>query len=127
MVRDQVITRPETEEQIEISPWLRWTGTSPAGATNPKAISLAELEELCDDPARDLPGGIDVRAVLTLEPEEGFYLSAQDGDSVYLIANAQGKRVRFRTIEGALAVLQSVAGLSPDIGLLQAASRRSQH
>jgi hypothetical protein len=68
-----------------------------------------------------------VRAVLTLEPEEGFYLAAQDGDRVYLITNPRGARLKFRTIEAALSVLQSVAGLSPDIGLLQAASRRHQH
>ena len=90
-------------------------------------MSLAELEDLCDDPARDLPGGTNVRAVLTLDPDEGFYLAAQDGDRIYLITDSDGRRARFRTIEIALATLQNLSGLNPDIGLLQLARRRSHH
>jgi hypothetical protein len=128
VVRDELVAEiVSSEGDVHLSPWLRWTGITPAGSSNPQSLSLSELEELCDDPARDLPGGVNVRAVLTLEPEEGFYLAAQDGDRVYLIINPRGARLKFRTIEAALSVLQSVAGLSPDIGLLQATSRRHQH
>jgi hypothetical protein len=128
VVRDELVAQAERAKgDMELSPWLRWTGITPAGSSNPRSMSLSELEELCDDPARDLPGGVNVRAVLTLEPEEGFFLAALDRDSVYLITNAKGGRLKFRTIEVALSVLQGVAGLSPDITLLQAGSRRHQH
>jgi hypothetical protein len=120
VVRDQaaVLTRP-ADEEATLSPWLRWTGNAPAGA-NPKAMTLSELADVCDDPARDLPGGQDVRAILTLDPDEGFFLSALDGPLIYLIVDDRGRRKKFRTVELALAVLQDLSGLNPDIGLLQA-------
>lgn len=125
MVREQAVARLEREDNP--SPWLAWTANAPQGVANPISLSLSRLEELCDDPARDLPGGANVRAVLTLEPEVGFFLSAQDGDQVYLITDEAGRRTKFRTIELALAKLQNLSGLSPDIGLLQAPARRSHH
>jgi len=85
-----------------------------------KRLALWELEALCDDPMRDLPAGVDVRAVLAYEPEEGFYLSALDGNVLHEVVDNTGKCIRFRTIEAALAVLQRVAGLSPLITLVQA-------
>lgn len=103
--------------------WLRWTGGIPKGVPNLKGLSVPQLQELCDDPERDEPGGENVRAVLTLEPEEGFFLSAQDGKMLYLITDTAGKRKRFRTIESALSLLQDIGGLHPDIGLLQAPPR----
>jgi hypothetical protein len=82
-----------------------------------KSITFAQLLELCDDPARDLAGGVNVRALLTLEPEQGFFLSAEDGETVYQVTDDAGIRVRFRTIEAALGRLQEVSGLRSDIGV----------
>ena len=127
VLRDQMVACVEVEE-FNPKPWLQWTGNAPQGVPNPRSMSLAHLAQLCDDPARDLPGGVDVRAVLTLEPEEGFFLSARDGDTVYLITDDHGRRTKFRTIELALTVLHNVSGLSPDISLLQAErQRRGKH
>ncbi len=95
----------------------------PTGAS----ITLAQLQELCDDPARDLPGGENVRAMLTFDLEAGFYLSAQDGRAMHQVIDAEGNQVRFRTIEGAMSVLQSIAGLNLDILLLQPGPQRGQH
>lgn len=81
------------------------------------SITLAQLRDLADDPARDLPGGVNVRALLTLEPDLGFFLSAEDGGTVYQVTDEDGERVRFRTIEAALARLQDVSGLRADIGV----------
>ena len=127
MVRDQIAVRVVDSDDAENFPWRRWTSAFAREATNPKSLSLAEFEELCDDPARDMPGGVNVRAVLMLDPEEGFYLSAHDGEKTYLIDEPSGKRIKFRTIESALALLQNISGLSPDIGLLQASPARKQH
>lgn len=83
-------------------------------------MTFTQFEEPCDDPARDLlPGGRNVRAILTFEPDRGFVLSAQDGGQVYQITDKTGQPMEFRAIEIALARLRNVSGLSPDIGLLQ--------
>lgn len=88
-------------------------------ATPARAITLAELEDLSDDPARDLPGGTDVRAVLHFDPIEGFFLSARDGDTVYIVVDDKtGKQVRYRTVEAAMNRLQDVSHLSRDISLI---------
>lgn len=125
MVIDHVVTCSEAEAEFKPRPWLRHTSNTPQGVANPRSLSLKQLMLLCDDPERDLPGGVNVRAVLTLDQEEGFYLSAQDGDKVYLITDDHGRRTKFRTVEVALSVLQNVSGLSPDIGLFQADRRRA--
>lgn len=98
-----------------------------SGSSGGNSVTLSRLEELCDDPARDLPGGTNVRALLSYFPEQGFYLSAQDGEMVYRVTDDAGKQIRFRTIEAAIAMLQNVAGLSSDVGLFQAAQRACQH
>jgi hypothetical protein len=89
-----------------------------------RALTLAELEALCDDPARDQPGGANVRAILTFVPEKGFFLSAQDGGRTHVVTDDAGKQIRFRTIEGAMSVVRNMAGLSEEIGLVQAKSWR---
>ena len=86
VLRDQMVACVEVEE-FNPKPWLQWTGNAPQGVPNPRSLSFAHLAQLCDDPARDLPGGVDVRAVLTLEPEEGFFLSARDGDTVEIFTS----------------------------------------
>jgi len=90
------------------------------GTDGIRSITLHQLERLCDDPARDKPGGVNVRALLTFEPDTGFHLMARDGEQVYQVTDEAGEGVRFRTIEAALAVLQGVSGLSSDIGVLLA-------
>ena len=45
-------------------------------------MTMQELEQLCDDPAREKPGGVNVRALLNFEPDIGFYLQARDGDTL---------------------------------------------
>lgn len=103
-------------------------GTGHAGgADGIRSITMQQLERVCDDPARDKPGGINVRALLTFEPETGFHLMARDGDQVYQVTDEAGDGVRFRTIEAALAVLQGVSGLSPDIGIFLGTSRGRRH
>jgi hypothetical protein len=91
---------------------------------NQEALTLTQLEALCDDPARDQPGGANVRAILTFVPEKGFFLSAKDGDATHAVNDDRGRQIRFRTIEGAMSVLQTMAGLSEEITLLQAKSWR---
>lgn len=81
-------------------------------------ISLVEFADLCDDPARDRPGRSDVRAILDLYPDVGFFLSARDGARVYQVVDVSGQQVRFRTIEGALQLLQDVHHLSADISVI---------
>lgn len=105
------------------------TRTKPQGPEtgDGNGITLGQLEQLCDDPARDLPGGVNMRAILSYEADKGFFLSAQDAEAVYQVTDDEGKQVRFRTIEAALAVLQEVSGLSPDIGLCHAGSGRQRH
>jgi hypothetical protein len=98
-----------------------------AGSTGGKSLTMSEFEQLCDDPARDLPGGTNMRAVLALVPERGFFLSAQDGDEMYQVTDDAGKPMKFRTIEGALAALQNISGLSPDIGVYQDFTSGSRH
>lgn len=87
-------------------------------------LTLTQLEALCDDPARDQPGGANVRAILTFVPEKGFFLSAKDGHATHVVTDERSRQIRFRTIEGAMSVLQSMAGLSEEITLLQAKSWR---
>ncbi len=62
-----------------------------------RSITLQLLERLCDDPARDKPGGLNVRALLTFEPESGFHLMARDGDTIYQVNEEAGEEIRFRT------------------------------
>lgn len=80
------------------------------------SMTLDQLDELCDDPERDQPGGNEVRAILTYDSRNGFYLSAQDGQRVYTIVEKDGEPVRFRTIEQAIEVLQDLP-LASDIRL----------
>ena len=105
------------------------TRTEPqgTGTDGGKGITLGQLEQLCDDPARDLPGGVNVRSILSYEADKGFFLSAQDGELVYLVTDDEGKQVRFRTIEAALVVLQVVSSVSLDIGVCHAGSGRQPH
>lgn len=99
-------------------------GAKSAGA---KSLTLVELADLCDDPARDLPGGVNVRALLSYVAEDGFYLSAQDGEVLHQVIDEAGKPVRFRTIEAAMTMLQTVPGLQTDIGLFQGAPKGDRH
>jgi hypothetical protein len=85
-------------------------------------MSMEEFARICDDPARDLRAGSGVRAIVVVEPEEGFALSAVRGRRVYAIVDGEGRRRRFRTMALALAELQDVAGLSFDIGVQSAAA-----
>lgn len=83
-----------------------------------KVISFKQFEELCDDPARDIePHGLNVRAILQFEPDKGFYLYALDGQTLYQIHNDRQRPLKYRTIEAAMKSLQSVSGLSQEIGL----------
>jgi hypothetical protein len=92
-----------------------------------KPISLAELEALCDDPQRDLAGGVNVRAVLTFVSEKGFYLAAHDGNVVHQVVDGGGNPLRFRTIEAALEALQHLPGLDADIGLVHGDAMDRRH
>jgi hypothetical protein len=98
-----------------------------AGGVRRRTITFAQLQELCDQPSRDLPGGRDVRALLTLDTERGFFLAAQDGAEIYEVVDEHGEPMRFRTIESAIAHLNHVHGLSADIGLFIAPAARVQH
>lgn len=90
---------------------------------NKQSLTFAHFEDLCDDPARDQPGGANIYAILTYVPEKGFSLSALDGDNTHEITDGVGRRIRFRTIEAAVAALQNVPGLSPEIWLWQDRNR----
>ena len=80
------------------------------------SMTLDQLDELGDDPKRDEAGGNEVRAILTYDPRNGFFLTAQDGQRVYSIVEDDGEPVRFRTIEQAIEVLQDMP-LAADIRL----------
>ncbi len=90
--------------------------------TTPKSLKLAEFEAMCDDPARDAPGGVNMQAVLIFVPERGFFLSAQDGQERLVVTDSEGKQIRFRTIEGAMSVLRGMHGLAGEIILIHAKS-----
>jgi hypothetical protein len=92
-------------------------GNGADGRITSQRITLPELEALCDDPSRDLPGGVDVRAVLDLYPGDGFVLVALDGETHFQVTDGAGQPLRFRTIESALQLLQDVHHLSKDIGV----------
>lgn len=81
-------------------------------------ITLEELADLCDDPARDTPGGVEVRAILTYDAENGFFLSAQDGDRILCVQDDDERPVKYRTIEQAIEVLQDVPYLASDVRLV---------
>jgi|GEM_PF-4674914 len=80
------------------------------------SMTLDQLDELGDDPKRDESDGTEVRAILTYDSRNGFFLSAQDGKRVYSIVDDDGEPVRFRTIEQAIEVLQDMQ-LASDIRL----------
>ncbi len=87
-------------------------------------ITLDELANLCNDPARARPGGVEVRAILTYDAENGFLLSAQDGDRILCVQDADRRPVKYRTIEQAIEVLQDVAYLASEVRLNISASSR---
>jgi hypothetical protein len=63
-------------------------------------MTLLGLDDLCDDPARDVSGQ-EVQAILTPTPG-GYTLSARDGEIVYPIIRDDGTPLTFRSIEAAL-------------------------
>lgn len=69
-------------------------------------LTIEQLADMRDDPKRDEPGGTEIRAILTYDADNGFFLSAQDGGLVYSIRESNGDPVKFRTIEQAIEVLQ---------------------
>jgi hypothetical protein len=96
------------------------TTSIPKKATNSaffQSLTLDELEQRCDDPARDLRGDTEIRAILAFNHEHGFSLLAQDGKALFSIRDAEGRPVQYRTIEQAIEVLQDMSGLSPDVRL----------
>lgn len=80
-------------------------------------ITLDELADLCDDPARAQHGGVEIRAILTYDAKNGFLLSAQDGDRILCVHEDDGRHVKFRTIEQAIEALQDVVYLASDVRL----------
>jgi hypothetical protein len=90
-------------------------------------LTLEELEELSDDPGRNEPGAVEVRAILTFDDETGFALSVQDGPVVYDVIDNHGRQVRFRTAELALQCLLDVSGLDPVVCLVRARQGRRGH
>lgn len=63
-------------------------------------MTLRGLDDLCDDPARDVSGQ-EVQAILT-PASCGYALSARDGEIVYPIIQDDGTLLTFRSIEAAL-------------------------
>ncbi len=76
-------------------------------------LSLFELEELCDDPKRNVTKQ-EVHAVLTLT-ESGFALTARDGDRLYKIVDERGRQLTFRTWEQVMDRLTDVPHIYPEI------------
>lgn len=90
------------------------------------SLTLAELSDLCDDPARDQPGGAgEVSVILTYSEECGFFLSAQDGGMLYSVREKNGDPVKYRTIEQAIEVLQDVLFIRTEVRLDISASSRN--
>lgn len=85
-----------------------------------RTVTWRQFEQICDDPSRDEPGNRNVRAVLVLHPDVGFELWAEDAHAAYRVTDDGGVLLRFRTIEEALRVVTSLAGLDPEIGLFVA-------
>lgn len=79
--------------------------------------TLDQLADLCDDPRRAEPGGTEIRAILTYDADNGFFLSAQDGDRIFSIHDKNGEPVKYRTIEQAIYGLQDVLYLCNDVRL----------
>ncbi len=82
----------------------------------PNSLTLFELDDLCDDPARDASGQ-EVLAILT-PAKSGYGLSARDGATVYTIVGEDGLPLSFRSIESALDRLADVpflAGVHIDV------------
>lgn len=78
-------------------------------------LSMGELEELCDDPARN-ESGQEVQAVLTPH-NSGFVLTARDGGLTYDVIDRHGRPMIFRSIEQALDVLSDVPHLLPEVAI----------
>lgn len=91
--------------------------TRAAGNSYIKRMTLNELEQFCDDPARDLPGSKEVQVILAFNVVRGFSLLAQHDNVIYSICNEDGEQVQYRTIEQAIDYLQDLPGLSGDIRL----------
>lgn len=83
----------------------------------PNGLTLFELDDLCDDPARDVSGQ-EVLAILSPANGGGYALSARDGVMVYTIVGEDGLPLTFRSIESALDRLADVpflAGVHIDV------------
>jgi hypothetical protein len=81
------------------------------------AITIEQLIDLCDDPKRNMPDSVEVRAILTFDEANGFFLSAQDDENVYSIRQPSGEPLKFRTIEQAIELLQDIPYLCSDVRL----------
>lgn len=79
------------------------------------SLNFSELEELCDDPARN-ESGQEVLAVLRPE-KTGFSLSVRDGHKMHRVIEKSGKQVRFTSIESAVDRLSDVPHLWPEVAL----------
>lgn len=77
------------------------------------ALTLFDLERLCDDPARDISGQ-EVQAILTLA-HGGYVLSARDGQTIYPVIEDDGRPLTFFSIEGAIERLADVPYLMPQV------------
>jgi hypothetical protein len=84
---------------------------------NNDRITLEELADLCDDPAREESDAIKIRVILTYDTDHGFFLSAQDGDRILYVKDDDGRPVKFRTIEQAIEVLQDSAYSDSEVHL----------
>lgn len=73
---------------------------TPMGPCAINGMTLLGLDDLCDDPARDVSGQ-EVQAILTPGPG-GYTVSARDGEIVYPIIQDDGTPLTFRSIEAAL-------------------------
>lgn len=99
----------------------------PTAPAQPLRLTLAQLEALSDDPARDQPGGVNVRALLTFNAEDGYFLSAKDGNTIYQVVDDAGNQVRYRTMEDAIYHLHDISGLDPEISVFAGAQRGGGH
>lgn len=78
-----------------------------------KCLTISNLEELCDDPARN-ESGQEVQAVLS-PGRLGIALNARDGADIYMLVDEQGKQLSFSSIELALDLLSDVSHLLGEV------------
>jgi hypothetical protein len=123
-----MIDRPTSppDKLPDVGPWLGHAGLPPATSSNPRCLSLSQLRTLCrSGEMRDRPDAR-LRGMLVDHEHKGVFLSVLEGDQVYVIADdGFARRLQFRTVESALAVLHSIPGLNEEVHFLRARLRHT--